>query len=196
LGLNYIIMKSLKYLDYLNEVDFNILSTEFSISNIENKILSYSFLSNNNVSYSVYFQITTENDEKLSNGKKLSDYTDINNIPTIFFSLTENGFGEKFDELVDKNEFLEVMGKVVFIILEYIKKKKLNIYSIGEVDDKKIKFYNNYRKYFKDFIILTGKSKNYLNDKGDKKNAYYLVKNDISIPEKLRIDKDTYLKLK
>lgn len=189
-------MKSLKYLDYLNEVDFNILSTEFSISNIENKILSYSFLSNNNVSYSVYFQITTENDEKLSNGKKLSDYTDINNIPTIFFSLTENGFGEKFDELVDKNEFLEVMGKVVFIILEYIKKKKLNIYSIGEVDDKKIKFYNNYRKYFKDFIILTGKSKNYLNDKGDKKNAYYLVKNDISIPEKLRIDKDTYLKLK
>jgi len=157
-------------------------------------LLSYNFISNNDNSYSVYFLITEEDNIKLSNGEFLKEYTELNNIPTIFFSLSERGFGKNFDLLTNKMEFLEVMGEVVFLILEYIKKHNYTTFSIGEVGDKKIHFYNHYRKYFKDFDILTGKSKNYIDDDNNKISAYYLVKNNniTSSNEKLKLDDNLY----
>jgi hypothetical protein len=175
----------------INEIDFNIYDVEYSISyhNINNnEIVSYDFLSNKNNSYSVYFMITNEKDTLLSNGDYLSKFGNINKIPTIFFSLTNRKFEDNFNDLTNKNEKLEVLGKVVFIILEYIKNHNYNIYSIGVVGDKKINFYNYYRKYFKDFDIKTGDSLYYEN------KCYYLIKNkNIDNIKKLKIDENNNL---
>ena len=148
----------LYFFEYLNEIDFNILSTEYVIDK-QDDILRYSFLSDKKNSYSIYFFLTEEDNEKLSNNSYLTDYSESNKIPTIFFSLTERNFDDNFNELTNKHEFLEIMGKIVFIILEYMKKYKYNVYSIGIVNSKIINLYNNYRKYFNDFEILTGLSK-------------------------------------
>ena len=78
--------------------------------------------------------LTNEYNEKLSNGYFLKQYCDLENIPTIFFSLTERGFGSDFDDLTDKKEFLEIMGKVIFLIREYIKKHDYKVFSIGVLD--------------------------------------------------------------
>jgi hypothetical protein len=183
------------FLDWFSiyELDFNIHDTEYSINNIED-IIQYSFISKNDYSYSVYFKLTKEDNEHLSNGKYLKDYCDLNNIPTIFFSLTERGFGNNFDDLTSNKEFLEVMGKVVFLIKEFIQKNDYNVYTIGEVGSKKYKFYNNYRKYFSDYMILTGKSKNYLDKNNNKMNAYFMIKEKYENVDKLRLDENLYLK--
>ncbi|MCK9417056.1 hypothetical protein M0Q97_10400 [Candidatus Dojkabacteria bacterium] len=161
-----------KFYNFINEIDFNIYPTDYQINNHTlngNYIESYDFISKNHISYSVYFLITNEKNEKLSNGHFLNEYCDLN-IPTIFFSLSQREFGQNFDDLTDAKEFTEVMGKVVYCILEYINKHDYNVYSIGEVDSKKQRFYNYYRKHFKDFNILSGLSTYYKN------MAYYMIK--------------------
>ena len=182
----------------INEIDFNLKQTLFSVSINDDNIERYEFLTDKGNSYSVYFMITEENDIELSNGENLSKYTKLNKIPTIFFSLTENGLdGENFDELVNKNEQLEVMGKVVFIILEYIKTNIYTTYSIGDVGNKKINFYNYYKKYFKDFDIFIGDSENYFDVEKGYKKAYYLIKKEKTRKNKmLKIDENLFLKLK
>jgi hypothetical protein len=187
------------FLDFfkLYELDFNIKETEYNINILNNNINQYEFISKNNNSYSVYFKITKENNEKLSDNTYLKDYTNLNNIPTIFFSLTDRGFDNNFDNLTNKEEFLEVMGKVIYCILEYINRNNYSVYSIGEIGNKKINFYNNYRKYFKDYTILTGLSSNYLNKNNKKKKAYYLIKKSTNIKENiLKLDDNCYLKIK
>ena len=177
----------------INEIDFNIVETEFTILRSDN-IERYDFISKKGNSYSVYFKMTDEDDEELSNGNQLSAYTDLDKIPTIFFSLTKRGLN---DDLVDKKEQLEIMGKVVYIILEYIETNNFTTYSIGEVGDKKINFYNYYRKHFNSMEILTGKSKNYLDNDDNKKISYYLIKKENDeLPEKIKLDENLYLKIK
>jgi len=190
-----------KFDEYIKEIEFNILETEYTtnykkLNNVD--VEEKTFISNDNNLYSVYFMITTEEDEKLSDNSYLINHTKLNNIPTIFFSLTERGFGENFDKLANNKEYLEVMGKVVYIILDYIKKHDYTTYTIGDVGDKKIKFYNNYRKFFKDFNIVTGKSSFYKDKDGNKGVGYYLIKNinkniDIS---KIKLDENCYLIIK
>ena len=66
-----------KFWEFLNEISFNLNHTTYEINyHIFNEldVESYFFSKNKN-KYSVYFLITTEEDEKLSNGHKLSDYT-------------------------------------------------------------------------------------------------------------------------
>lgn len=185
----------LTFFEYLNEIDFNIISTEYAISKMDD-IIRYTFLSNKKNSYSVYFRTTSEDNEKLSDSSNLSDYTDLNNIPTIFFSLTERNFDDNFNELTNKQEFLEIIGKVVFIILEIIRKNNYTVYSIGTVGSKNIQLYNHYRKYFNQFKIETGLSKNYIDDSNNKQYVYYLIKNkNTKKYEKVKIDNNAYLKL-
>jgi hypothetical protein len=140
--------------------------------------------------------MTTEENELLSDGTMLGNYTNLTEIPTIFFSLSNRKFDDNFNKFTNNKEYLEVMGKVVFIILEFIKKHKYTVYSIGEVGDKKIIFYNNYRKFFNEFKILTGESANYI-DNGKKMNAYYLIntKSDLKIKDTLKLDEHCYLKI-
>lgn len=180
----------------LNEIDFNLVKTKFVIYS-NNNIEKYDFISKNGNSYSVYFQITTEKNIELSNGIKLINYTKLNQIPTIFFSLTNRGLGTNFDKLSNKNEELNVMGSVVYIILNYINNHNYTTYSIGEVNDSKINFYNYYRKYFNDFTILTGKSENYKDKNDENKLAYYLVEkgdNEI-LPDEIKLDENCILKI-
>lgn len=174
----------------INEIDFNKIETIFTIHSSD-MMDRYDFVSNKGNSYSVYFKLTKEIDCVLSNGKKLLEYTILDKIPTIFFSLTERGLGDDFNKLVGKNEQLEIMGKVIYIIKEYIETNNYTTYSIGVVGDKKINVYNYYRKYFKEFEILTGNSINYMENK-----AYYLIKKENEmLPEKLKIDENTILKI-
>lgn len=166
------------FYNFINEIDFNLYSTDYIINeHILNgkNVQSYDFISKNNISYSVYFLLTSEENEKLSNNHYLDEYCDLN-IPTIFFSLSQREFGENFDELTNAKEFIEVMGKVVYCILEYINKHEFNVYSIGEVDSKKQNFYNYYRKYFKEFNILNGLSSYYRDINNNKTMVYYMIK--------------------
>lgn len=186
------------FFEYMKEIDFNIIPTEYNINyqNLNNKdVESYDFLSNIGTKYSVYFLLTNEDNELLSNNKHLLEYGDINNIPTIFFSLTNRGFGKNFDDLTNNNEKLEVMGKIIYLIKEYMNKHKYNIYSIGNVDDKKINFYNYYRKHFKEYQILTGKSKYYLDKNKNKSESYYLIKHvDNIIVDNIKLSENCFLK--
>ena len=74
--------------DYLKEIDFNIIPTDYVINYHilnYNNVESYNFTSKKGTQYSVYFLITSEDNELLSNKHYLNEYGDINNIPTIFF---------------------------------------------------------------------------------------------------------------
>ena len=181
-------------LDILKEITFEKIKTSYDILTKYlngNEITEYKFTSKNNRDYSVYFMITEENDFEV-NEKMLSEYTKLDEIPTIFFSLTDRGFGSNFDELVDGNEYLDVLGKVVYLIKEYMKKHNFKVYTIGEVSDKKQDFYNYYNKYFKDFLKIKGNSKHYKS-----KNCIYLIKdaNRYNV-DKIKLDENQYLKIK
>jgi len=190
-----------KYDEFIKEIEFNLIETEY-ITNYKElrdiEVEEKQFTSKNNNLYSVYFMITEEDDEKLSNGKYLSEYTELDKIPTIFFSISERGFGENFDKLTNKKEYLEVMGKVVYIIFNYINKHNYTTYSVGELGDKKINFYNNYRKHFKEFTVLTGPSSFYTDSNDEKGTAYFLVKEKIQNEniKKIKLDENCFLHLK
>jgi hypothetical protein len=181
-------------LDLLTEISFEIIKTSYDISTkyLNNKeVLVYSFTSKKDNEYSVYFLMTEEEDFDI-NDKKLSDYCNLDEIPTIFFSLTKREFGESFDSLVNKQEYLEVMGKVVYLIKKYMSNHNYNVYTIGEVSDKKQDFYNNYNKYFKDFLMIKNKSQYYSTNK-----CIYLIKdlNKYNV-DKIKIDENLFLKIK
>jgi len=138
------------------------------ISNDIDKI--FRFISKSGTSYDVYFSLTKESNHLLSDNTNLYDYIK-SNIPTIFFSLTERGLDSLvFDNLTNKNEQFEVMGKIIWLISEFHKKYNYNVYSIGEVDEKKYKFYKYFLHNLPQFIILDGDSDNY-----NGKNCYYLI---------------------
>jgi len=165
-----------KYYSFLNEMNFPIHETKYdqkmSNSNIIGyKDYRYDFITNKNNNYSVYFIMTKEKDNTV-----LSDGTILKNniiIPTIIFSLTENGLDpETFNNLTNNYEYSEVMGKVIYIIFEFMKKYNYGVYSIGAVSNKKNIFYNYYKYHFKDWLIEYGSTINYPNNGG---MAYYLI---------------------
>ena len=166
--------------EFLNEISFNVVPTEYDPKKIiheGNEIEENIFTSNNGNEYSVYFSITTENDIKLPNGNYLSRYTDLNKMPTIFFSLTERDFDSSFNNLTNKKEFLEVMGKVVFIIRNYIDSHDYTVYTYStNSNDKKDIFYNYYHKEFTEFFKVNLPSLNYIINDGEYENVCYLIK--------------------
>lgn len=173
-------MKNYKNFILMNELDFNIINTLYNPGIIpKTTMIYYEFLSKKGNSYRVYFRETYENDFKLNDNTYLSDYINLNNIiPTIFFSATERGFDPlTFDLLTKRNEQLDVLGRVVFLILEFINNHpKYNVYSIGEVPEKKFNFYDYYRKYFSNFDLKIGETKNYKDKNNNNTKAYYLIK--------------------
>ena len=173
----------IKYSDFLCELNFDLIYVKptLSYTMLDNKDVGvFTFDTRSNNYYSVYISISTEEDEEIYNtnlGKHhLSEYTELTKIPTIFYSLTSRKFGKDFDDLTNNKEYLEVIGKVGYIIRDYMdKNSQYTVYSIGGVLDKKLNFYNYYQKHFKDFVPFDGKTSNYptMNGKG---NAEYLVK--------------------
>lgn len=173
----------MKYINQFNkfklneELDFKMSPTDYEIIKSNPLFIPgakdeiYRFITTNNNSYDLYFSLTNEGDYKLSNGNNIKNIT-TSLIPTIFFSLTERGLDTlTFDELTDKGEKFEVMGKIIFLINEYDKIYNYKLYSVGEVSKEKYKFYSYYLHNLPQFEILDGKSDNY-----NGKKCYYLVK--------------------
>jgi hypothetical protein len=140
------------------ELDFDIKPTEYSILKISplfvgKEDMIYRFVSKSGESYDIYFSLTKESNHILSNGENIDKYTK-SFIPTIFFAPTERGLETSiFDKLTNKNEMLEVMGKVIYLINEYDKVNNFSVYSIGEVDKKKYKFYSYFLHNIPQFKI-------------------------------------------
>jgi len=161
------------YGNFIKEMLFNKITTNYKTFQTESEIANFSdyrfdFYTNKLNSYSIYILMTKE-----KNNTILDDGTILPNvvIPTILFSETKHGFNpEFFNKLTNKNEFSEVMGKIIHIILEFINKNTYNIYSIGDIDNKKLNFYEYYKYHFNMFDIKIGNSINYKN------KAHYLIK--------------------
>ena len=168
-----------KFNEFLFEMAFESREVEYTIlyKSLGGKMVEvYRFLSKNGTSYDVCFALTTEDDEELPNGDKLSDYTELDKIPTIFFSLTNRGFGEDYNDLSNKFEQFDILSKIVYIIGEYMNTHNYTVYTVGGVEEQKMKFYLNYMKHFNDYKQYDLPSKNYSVD-GGKTMAKYLIKN-------------------
>jgi hypothetical protein len=120
-------MKILNYKNFLlinEEIDFNIIPCAYTYSIINNGIFDinvFTFITKKGNSYSVYINNTYEPNFTLENGTKLYTYSNGYYIPTIYFSLTSYGVNSPyFNNLTNLGESLEVMGKVCFVINEYI----------------------------------------------------------------------------
>ena len=169
-------IKNFKNFKLNEELDFNIKPTKYSILKINPLFVGkedtiYRFISESGESYDIYFSLTKESNHILSNGESIDKYTK-SFIPTIFFAPTIRGLDTAiFDELTNKSEMLEVMGKVIYLINEYDIVNNFSVYSIGEVDKKKYKFYSYFLYNIPQFKILEGNSDNY-----NGKKCYYLVK--------------------
>lgn len=137
-------IKKFKYFKVNEEIDFKMIPTEYTIYLIKSIIIPnkkdiiFRFLTNKNNSYDLYFSLTVESNHILSNGLNIKDITN-GLIPTIYFSLTNRGLDPNiFDKLTDNNEKFEVMSKIIWLINEYDRIYNYKVYSIGEVDNKKI----------------------------------------------------------
>ena len=176
----------MKILDFLNfklneELDFNPINCEYDKISINNSgiiIKSFIFRSKNNISYSVYVNDTIESNHLLSNGIYLQTINKNKPIPTIYFSETSRGLDPNhINKLTNNGEFMDVMGKVIYIIIEYIKEnKQYNVFSIGEVDPDKFNFYKNWLKNLPISSMEIGLSDNYLDENNNKSKAYYLIR--------------------
>ena len=161
------------------ELDFNMIETKFKEIKInslfikDNKDTIYRFETISGNEYDVYFSLTDESGCKLIDNTSIDDITN-EYIPTIFFSLTERGLDPNtFDVLTNNKENFEVMGKVIYIIDNFVNSNKYNVYSIGEVDDNKYRFYSYYLHNLNYFKIVEGTSYSY-----NGKMVYYLIKNN------------------
>ena len=170
-------MRISNFFNFINEdLDFKMVETKFIEIEIPSLFIPgekdkiFRFISTKGNSYDLYFCLTLEDNCQLSNGRFIRDYD--SPIPTIFFSLTERGLDPlTFDDLTNRSEKFEVMGKITWLISQYGLKYSNNIFSIGEVDSKKYQFYLHYLHNLPQFSLTEGYSKNY----GGKK-CYYLVK--------------------
>lgn len=177
-------MNILNYVDFINEeLDFNIVKCEFTnktINYIGHIIDCYTFITKLKNSYTVYIHETIESNHLLDSGLYLQNINNSNKIivPTIYFSETSNGLNSsKFNRLTNNGEFMEVMGKVLFIINYYINNNlQYNIFSIGGVDTKKENFYKKWVNNLNISRIDSGISDNYLDHNGNKIKSYYLIR--------------------
>ena len=165
-----------RFNDFLNEeLDFKIIPCTYSVGSFtHNNILidKYTFITNKQNSYTVYIHNTYESNHLFDDGTYLQDVNKYKPIPTIYFSETNRGFDQNsFDILTNNQEKFEVMGKVIFIISEFMNKNlQFNVFSVGEVDKDKFNFYKNWLKQLPITNMRIGLSDNYDN------RAYYLIK--------------------
>lgn len=159
------------------ELDFKMIPTKFTKINIPGLFISnvndtiYRFTSNNGNSYDLYFSLTDESDSILDDGVVVKNMT-TDYVPTIFFSLTDRGLDvDIFNKLTNNGEKFEVMGKIIFLIHDFMFSNKYKLYTVGEVEDKKYKFYMNYLHNLSGVSMMRGTSNSYNGEK-----AYYLIK--------------------
>lgn len=174
----------LRFEDFINEeIEFNLIPcgyTSSKISHLGYDIDSFTFTTNKQNSYTVYIHYVIESNHRLDDGTLLQNLNKNKDgiIPTIYFSESDRGLDpESFDVLSNKGEFMEVMGKVIFIISDFINKNiQYSLFSIGEVSEGKENFYRNWLKNLDISDIKIGPSDNYFDKNGNPIKSYYLVK--------------------
>ena len=164
------------------ELDFNPIPCTYTSSDIMYNnipIKTFEFLSKNNISYTIYIHLTTESNhlvenEKNPNGIFLQSINGNNPIPTIYFSETSRGLNyNTFGVLTKYNEQMDVMGRIIFILNDYINNTNYKVFSVGGVNPSKYRFYSYWLKNLPISEVLIGDSDNYT----DKKyKAYYLIR--------------------
>ena len=171
-----------RFNDFLNEeLDFKIIPCTYSVGSFtHNNILidKYTFITNKQNSYTVYIHNTYESNHLFDDGTYLQDVNKYKPIPTIYFSMTNRGFDRNsFDTLTNNQEKFEVMGKVIFIISEFINNNpQYDVFSIGEVDKDKFNFYKNWLKQLPIRDMKIGLSDSYIDKNNNQIKAYYLIK--------------------
>lgn len=167
------------------ELDFNPIPCTYTSSDIMYNnipIKTFEFLSKNNISYTIYIHLTTESNhlvenEKNPNGIFLQSINGNNPIPTIYFSETSRGLNyNTFGVLTKYNEQMDVMGRIIFILNDYINSVNYKVFSIGRVDTNKYRFYSYWLKNLPISEVLIGDSDNYTDTFGKKDKAYYLIR--------------------
>jgi hypothetical protein len=182
-------MKILNFKNFLfinEEIDFNLIPCSYTYSIINNGIVdinTFTFITKKGNSYSVYINNTYEPNYSLKDkigkydGTYLYNYSNGYYIPTIYFSLTSNGLNQSlFNKLTNFSETFEVMGKVCFIINQYINNNpKYKVYSIGGVDVGKMRFYLNWLSKLNISEYKIGVSSTYRDNFENPTESYYLI---------------------
>ena len=167
------------------ELDFNPILCSYNSKNTFSNgtyIETFEFLSKNNISYTIYIHLTKESNHLLKNetypdGILLHNINGNNQIPTIYFSETSRGLDfETFDDLTKYNEPMDVMGRIIFILNDYINNTNYKVFSVGEVGENKFNFYKRWLKNLPISDLLIGGSDNYIDKSKKKIKAYYLVR--------------------
>ena len=183
--LNELINEELK--NFISEIFDKLIPTEYSVVNDvkygESIYDQYLFTTKSDQKYEVDFYHTTLNLNKLKNIIKYFPNENFIECIDIGFTIFNNVNSEYHDygtwnndpyiKRTDKNEQYEVLGKVAFIIDEYIKTHpEQKIYAIGKDTYKSnIKTYlYMFEKLFKSFIKIEDISEYYNN------GAFYFIK--------------------
>lgn len=174
---------NLLYKQVLNEIFDSVIETKYEVIQ-EYPYIIFRFKTNLNNSYDLEFHFaTTSNETKLSNNKTIGDYykgdsgfitiVDIGFTPTEV--LNKNDF-EQYTKNTNRNEQIELMGRLTYLIQDFIKKQnKINIFVLGyDINDTKLKMYNKMilNHFSNNFIIIDGESWQF------EKGATYLIKNN------------------
>lgn len=137
--------------------------------------------------YKIFFKTNSGAEYKLDLMRLKEDDIIINNQSILDLSTSKNEKGAdifaisytlksinltNYDKSTNKNEHYEVLGKVCYLLKEFMQKyPQYNIFCFGNLDQKRDTFYSNYLKLFKEFNYYKVPS-NYSHN-GE---AFYLIK--------------------
>lgn len=164
-----ILSLNLLYEQVLNEIFDSVIETKYNVIQ-EYPYIIFRFKTNSNNSYDLEFHFaTTSNETKLNNGKIIADYykgeSGFITIVDIGFTPTEVENKNDFDQYTkntNRNEQIELMGRLTFLIQDFIKKQnKVNVFVLGhDTNNTKLKMYNKMilNNFSNNFIIIDGKS--------------------------------------
>lgn len=167
----------------INESFESVINTDYELIEENSNILIYRFKTNSGYTYDLEF-ITDfiKSDKNFYNGKFLKDYIDSDYIePTIDIAfvpsevnMEDRDSPELYTKETNRHETIELMGRISFLVKEFIKNNpRIKVYIIGK-DTKEIKL-SIYLKIFDNifsdnFYKVEGRSSGYSS------GAFYFIK--------------------
>lgn len=155
----------------VNEIFDKHIPTEYSVHDRKSPIY-------NDYDYIFYFKTQTNIEYRIDILKHDDDKVKYNNMYSILFSLKKNdpykSKVDEYEELTDKNEMIEILNRIRYILKDWISKNNLNItFVIGKSDiERKNKIYKYFiRICFPDYNIKYDYSSHYFDNK-----AFYIYK--------------------
>jgi hypothetical protein len=155
----------------------SVIETKFELIN-EGDIVIYRFITNNNNSYDLEFIPTVINLNKLTKSikkQKLIPSIDIAFVPSEV-NLNDRNNEELYNKETNRGEHIELIGRISYLIKEFIKDNPLiKIYVVGkDTKTTKLKIYLSlFDNIFSgDYIKIESENDNYNN------GAYYFIKHE------------------